>query len=119
MAIETAFARDHDAANAPVLRVLVAVGLVLLPLLFWLRHRAGQPIAQGQCERRFAPGADPPWACWLVLLALGAVVFDFQGPAIRQQAAMLLAWVPVLRLLPERILQAVGPGPISAPSSTS
>ena len=109
LAIETAFARDHDAANAPVLRVLVAVGLALLPLLFWLRHRAGQLIAQGHASAASLQALTRPWAAWLVLLALGAVVFDFQGPAIRQQAAMLLAWVPVLRLLPERILQAVGP----------
>jgi small-conductance mechanosensitive channel len=109
LAIETAFARDHDAANAPVLRVLVAVGLALLPLLFWLRHRAGRLIAQGHASAASLQALTRPWAAWLVLLALGAVVFDFQGPAIRQQAAMLLAWVPVLRLLPERILQAVGP----------
>ena len=109
LAIETAFARDHDAANAPMLRVLVAVGLMLLPLLFWLRYRAAQLIAQGHASDASMQALTRPWAAWLVLLALAAVVFDFQGPAIRQQAAMLLAWVPVLRLLPERILHAVGP----------
>ncbi|MDM0014989.1 mechanosensitive ion channel [Variovorax sp. J22P168] len=109
LAIETAFARDHDAANAPVLRVMAAVGLLLLPFLFWLKYRAGKLIAQGQATAESVRALTRPWAAWLVLLALGAVVFDFQGPAIRQQAVMLLAWLPVLRLLPVRLLNAVGP----------
>ena len=40
LAIETAFARDHDAARARLLPALGAAAAVLLPLMFWLRRRA-------------------------------------------------------------------------------
>ncbi|NOT56917.1 MAG: mechanosensitive ion channel [Deltaproteobacteria bacterium] len=107
--IEMAFARDHDAAKDKLLRVLVACCMLLLPLMLWLKHRAGRLISAGQAPELSLYALSRPWAAWLVLVALGAVLFDFQGPIIRQQAVVLLAWAPVLRLLPQRILAVVGP----------
>jgi predicted membrane protein len=40
---------------------------------------------------------------------IGAVVYDIQGPIFRQQAVMLLAWIPVLALVKRRVLASVGP----------
>ncbi|WP_431274965.1 mechanosensitive ion channel domain-containing protein [Variovorax ureilyticus] len=109
IAIESALARDHDAANAGLLRVIVAGALVLLPLLLWLRRRADRLMADGLVTPESVKPLGRPWAAWLVLVALGAVAFDFKGPAVRQQLFMLLAWLPMLRLLPSRLLSAVGP----------
>ena len=50
-----------------------------------------------------------PWAAWLLLVAAAAVVYGLQGPNLRQQGVMLLAWVPVLGLLQRRMLSVVGP----------
>ncbi|MBB3180761.1 mechanosensitive ion channel family protein [Variovorax sp. Sphag1AA] len=109
LAIESALARDHDAANLGLLRVLVASALLLLPLLLWLRSRARRLVADGLVTPDSVKPLSRPWAAWLVLVALFAVVFDFKGPAVRQQLFMLLAWLPMLRLLPSRLLSAVGP----------
>lgn len=109
LAIERALARDHDAANMNLLRVLVAIAIALLPLLLWLRGRARRLMADGLVTPESVKPLARPWAAWLVLVALGAVVFDFKGPAVRQQLFMLLAWLPMLRLLPSRLLDAVGP----------
>ncbi|SCK61427.1 Small-conductance mechanosensitive channel [Variovorax sp. HW608] len=109
LAIESALARDHDAANVNLLRMLLAAALVLLPLLLWLRGRARRLVADGLVTPESVKPLSRPWAAWLVLVALFAVVFDFKGPAVRQQLFMLLAWLPMLRLLPSRLLAAVGP----------
>ena len=44
-----------------------------------------------------------------MLVLIGAVVYDIQGPIFRQQAVMLLAWIPVLALVQRRVLASVGP----------
>ena len=107
--IEMAFARDHDDANKKLLRVLITGCALLLLLMLWLKHRAAHLIFAGAISERSAHALSRPWTAWLVLVSLVAVFFNLQGPVIRQQAVMVLAWAPVLRLLPPRILAALGP----------
>ncbi|MBT9495414.1 MAG: mechanosensitive ion channel [Paucibacter sp.] len=107
--IERGFARDHDASSAKLLPVLVLLALALLPAMFWLQRRAQQMVASGQASALAMQTLSRPFAAWLVLVALGAMVYDLQGPIMRQQMVMLLAWVPVLVLLQRRIPPQVGP----------
>lgn len=107
--IERAFAADYDAANLRWLPALVAVAVLLLPAMIWLRHRARQMVAAGQASELSVRALSRPWAAWLLLVLLGAVIYDVQGPIIRQQAVMLLAWIPVLALVQKRVLALVGP----------
>jgi potassium-dependent mechanosensitive channel len=107
--IERNFARDHDAARAKLLPALGLLAAALLPLMFWLKRRAAQMVAEGTAKALSMQALARPWAAWLVLVALGAIVYDLQGPIMRQQIVMLLAWVPVLALLQRRILALLGP----------
>ena len=107
--IETAFARDYDSARARLLPALGGFALGLLPLIFWIKRRARTLVAAGQLGEHVAQALARPWAAWLLLVAAGAVVYGLQGPNLRQQAVMLLAWVPVLGLLQRRLLHVVGP----------
>ncbi|WP_310384688.1 mechanosensitive ion channel family protein [Roseateles sp.] len=107
--IERGFARDHDASSAKLLPVLVLLALALLPAMFWLQRRAQQMVSSGQASALAMQALSRPLAAWLVLVALGAMVYDLQGPIMRQQMVMLLAWVPVLALLQRRIPPQVGP----------
>ncbi|MDC8770185.1 mechanosensitive ion channel family protein [Roseateles albus] len=107
--IERGFARDHDASSAKLLPVLVLSALALLPMMFWLKRRARQMVRDGQASELSMQILSRPLAAWLVLVALGAMVYDLHGPIMRQQMVMLLAWVPVLVLLQRRIPPAVGP----------
>lgn len=109
LSIEAAFARDYDAANARFLPALVAGAVLLLPLMYWLARRARRLVAAGQASEQSTQSLSRPWAAWLLLVAGGAVLYDFQGPILRQQMVMLLAWVPVLVLLRRRVLTVVGP----------
>jgi potassium-dependent mechanosensitive channel len=107
--IETSFARDYDAAHARFLPALAAFALLLLPLMFWLRRRAKVLVAAGQLGESALQALTRPWAAWLLLVAAAAVLYGFQGPNLRQQGVMLLAWIPVLGLLQRRLLSMVGP----------
>ncbi|MGL6111718.1 MAG: mechanosensitive ion channel family protein, partial [Rubrivivax sp.] len=107
--IETAFARDYDAAHVRLRLGLMALGLLLLPLMFWLKRRANLLVAAGQLGEPARLALARPWAAWLLLVAAIAVLYDVQGPHLRQQLVMLLAWIPVFGLLQRRILSVVGP----------
>ncbi len=107
--IETTFAHAHDAAHARLLIALGALALLMLPAMFWLRWRGRQLVDAGQLNRETQHALARPWAAWLLLVAGMAVLYDVQGPNLRQQAVMVLAWIPVLGLLQRRILSLVGP----------
>ena len=109
LAIEMSFARDHDAARARLLPALGILTVVLLPLMFWLRRRAKALVAAQQLGEAALEALSRPWAAWLLLVAAGAVLYGLQGPNLRQQLVMLLAWIPVLGLLQRRLLSLVGP----------
>jgi len=66
-------------------------------------------VAAGQATEPSMRALSRPWAAWLLLVLIGAVVYDIQGPIFRQQAVMLLAWIPVLALVQRRVLARVGP----------
>ena len=107
--IETAFARDFDAARARLLPLLAGFAIGLLPLVFWLRRRAKKLVAAGQLGEAALHALDRPWAAWLLLVAGAVVLYGLQGPNLRQQLVMLLAWIPVLGLLQKRMLSVIGP----------
>jgi len=109
MAIESAFARDHDAARGRLLPVLGIVAVASLPLMFWLRRRARSLVAAQQLSEHALQALSRPWAAWLLLVAGGAMLYGMQGPNLRQQLVYLLAWIPVLGLLQRHLLNLVGP----------
>jgi potassium efflux system protein len=107
--IERTFASSYDAANVRWLPALAAGAVLLLPAMVWLRYRARLLVATGQATEPSMRALSRPWAAWLLLVLIGAVVYDIQGPIFRQQAVMLLAWIPVLALVQRRVLTSVGP----------
>jgi len=109
LAIELAFAADYDAANQRWLPALVGSLVLLLPAMVWLRHRARTMVAAGQATEVSMRALSRPWAAWLLLVFLGAMLYDIQGPNIRQDAVMLLAWIPLLALVQRRVLNVLGP----------
>jgi hypothetical protein len=107
--MERAFIADADAAHARLLPALGAAALVLLALVFPLRRRARALVGAGQLRESALQALARPWAAWLLLVAGIAVAYGLQGPHLRQQVVMLLAWVPVLALVQQRMLRVVGP----------
>jgi small-conductance mechanosensitive channel len=107
--IETTFARDYDTAHARLLPAMGIGAALLLPLVFWFKRRARKLVAAGQLGESALQSLARPWAAWLLLVAAIAVAYGLQGPHLRQQLVMLLAWIPVLGLMQRRMLSLVGP----------
>jgi potassium efflux system protein len=55
-----------------------------------------------------------PFSSWIVLVMVGVLVFEPDAPILKHQAALLLAVIPVLRLLPQSVYQVLGPWPYVA-----
>ena len=113
MDIEMAFAREYLAADLPNRRALTAFQVVLLPLLLWLSWWVRR-------QRIDVAGVGPslalrrPFSCWILLSMIGVMVFETDAPLLVQQVAMVIALVPVLRLLPAESRRLLGGWPYLA-----
>ncbi len=113
--IEAEFLREYGAANLSNQRALNVFQLLLLPLLVWLSIRS----------RKSEPDDDParqealrvlrrPVSAWLLLSMMGVLVFEPDAPMMLHQIAMLIALIPVLRLLPSAARRLLGLWPYVA-----
>src|SRR6185312_14129681 len=78
------------------LLVLQAVMLVLL-LLLSHRRRAARP---AQADEAAARVLQRPISTWVLLAMMGVLVLEPDAPLLAHQVALLIALVPLLRLLP-------------------
>jgi small-conductance mechanosensitive channel len=111
---ERRFLDEYNAANAGFLQKLHVAALLLLPLLLWLSWRSRRTVAEDpeiEASRRVL---RRPVSSWLVLALGGVLVFEPHAPLLRHQAVLLLALIPVLRLLPPAVYQTLGPWPYVA-----
>lgn len=112
--IEEQFALDYHAARAGNQQALRLVQLLLLPLVLWLflrsRRGGGQHLAPGDTTRALRR----PVSVWLLLSMLAVVVLEPDAPLLVHEVALLLAVVPVIRLLPAGTLRSLGAWPYIA-----
>jgi potassium efflux system protein len=112
--LELDFLRRYLRASTEKLWVHAAVAAFLLPILLWLRHRSLKLVA---AEPQLAPSTQAlmrPVSSWLVLVLLATVFLQAGSPMLLREAALLLAVIPVLRLLPRQVFDALGPWPYAA-----
>ena len=98
--MELGFARQYAAADTGNQRALHALQVVLLPLLLWLAWHSRHAIRAGEMSETAARVLGRPLSAWLLLAMMGVQLLESDAPLIVLQIALLLAVVPVLRLLP-------------------
>ena len=98
--IEVRFARDYGAADSGNQRALRVLQVLLLPLLLWLARKSRDAIRAGVMSETAAGVLGRPLSTWLLLSMLGVLALEPDAPLMVQQVALVLAAVPVLRLLP-------------------
>lgn len=112
--IEEQFALDYHAARTGNQQALRLVQILLLPLVLWLflrsRRGGGQHLAPGDTTRALRR----PISVWLLLSMLAVVVLEPDAPLLVHEVALLLAIVPVIRLLPAGTLRSLGAWPYIA-----
>jgi len=97
--IEAAFATEYalDSGRSGPIHVL---NMVLLPLLLWLYFGTRRLVRNHQVAPGTARVLSRPFSCWLLLVMISILALEPDAPLLSQQIAMVLALIPVLRLLP-------------------
>jgi potassium efflux system protein len=113
MEIESRFAVDYHAADGSNQQALRVVQFLLLPLILWLALRSRRTPQQA-ASHHVARALRRPLSSWLLLSILAVLVLEPDAPLLVQEAALLLALVPVLRLMPAGTVRALGVWPYVA-----
>lgn len=113
---EASFVAEYSRAGFGNQRVLQVFQVLLLPLLLWLgwRHRRRERAGIGVTDKASARVLQRPFSTWLLLAMLGVLVLEQDAPLMAQQIAMLVALVPLPRLLPAESRRLLGPWPYAA-----
>ncbi len=109
LAIEIAFAKDYDDRFTRTRNAMTLAMVALLPVLMWVSRRTRARARREQVAEATLAVLSRPFAAWIVLYAIASLIFNWDGPVIRHQATLLIAWLPVLRLLPGVVRRALGP----------
>jgi small-conductance mechanosensitive channel len=111
LGIEKDFLDEYRLANRDKLQAHKIVVLMLLPFLIWLSWRSRKIVTDDPELKASAKVLLRPISSWLVLAFVGVVLVEPDAPLIMHQTALLLALIPVLRLLPKRLYDVMGPWP--------
>ncbi|HEX7374802.1 MAG TPA: mechanosensitive ion channel domain-containing protein [Steroidobacteraceae bacterium] len=109
--IEGDFLDEYALANRDRVLAGKIVSLALLPLLIWLSRRSRKLVTDDPELQSSARVLLRPVSSWLVLVLVGTMFLQADAPLLLTQTALLLALVPVLRLLPKRLYDVLGPWP--------
>ena len=91
---------EYSAANRNAQHLFRAFQLVMLPLLLWLSFRSRKLVSDDPEIQASTRVLRRPISSWLVLALLATLVFKPDAPILVHEVALLLALIPVLRLLP-------------------
>lgn len=108
------FLDEYLAASRHRLLAHGLFALLSLPLLLWVSARSRRRVAADPALRPAGPALTRPVSAWLVLVLVGSLVFEPDAPTAWHEAALLLALIPVLRLLPRGVFDTLGYWPYAA-----
>ncbi|UNK49119.1 mechanosensitive ion channel [Lysobacter sp. S4-A87] len=112
--IESRFVSQYSAADLGNQRALHWLQILLLPLLVWLSFRTRKQAPTGLENEAYNRVLRRPISSWILLSMMGVLVFEPDAPLLAHQVAMLVALVPVLRLLPPDSKRLLGYWPFVA-----
>jgi len=112
--VETRFLNEYYARTTQFHLHKQIVALVLLVTLIWLSFRSRKTVSDDPSIQEAMRVLRRPLSSWLVLVMVATVALEPDAPMLMHQAALLLALVPVLRLLPPKVYELVGPWPYVA-----
>jgi len=114
LSVERRFLDEYAAATADWQLRRNLVALLMLPLLVWLSVRSRRVVSDDPEIQASTRVLRRPISSWLILLMVSVVVLQPDAPVLLHQVALLVALVPVLRLLPPRVYEVLGPWPYIA-----
>jgi potassium efflux system protein len=112
--MEREFLVEWLAANPERVLAYELTVAALLPLLLWLAWRNRQMTDAEPALQGAARMLRRPVSAWIVLSFIGVLFFFPGAPLVLHQVALLVALLPVLRLLPPKVFEYLGPWPYIA-----
>ena len=105
---EVEFMDEFDRSFGGINTSALWLGLLSLPVFVGVSWRARKTIAANPALTRHPLALMRPVSAWLLLCLATLVVINFLGPTTMLKALLALAWVPIMRLQPERIRHLLG-----------
>jgi small-conductance mechanosensitive channel len=112
--IEARFVQAYATARTGNQITLRLVQLVLLPLLLWMIWRDRRKEPGKEAHPGSAQAMRRPISSWLLLSMMAVLALEPEAPLLVHHTAMLVALVPVLRLLPPGSYRLLGRWPYIA-----
>ena len=109
--LERDFLRRYLHASRDRLLLQGGFALAVLPVLLWMRSRSRRMVAEDPALALSTQALMRPISAWLVLVLVATIFFQADSPILLHEAALLIAVIPVLRLLPARIFWLLGAWP--------
>ena len=109
--IESTFLKEYSQANRLMLRAYNIFEFLLLPLLVWISFRVRRSIPENPETQASLRVLRRPFSTWLLIVMTGLLIVERDAPIILQQVVLLIALIPVLRLLPPHVFAVLGPWP--------
>jgi small-conductance mechanosensitive channel len=103
--LEQRFVLEYFAAHANLTRGWLALSLVLLGVVAWLRRRSREWLAEDNDLRDTARLLLRPWSAWLLLALLSGLFVLAAAPALFLEAVLLALVPPLVRLMPAWLMQ--------------
>ena len=105
---EVEFMDEFDRSFGGINTSALWLGLLSLPVFIGVSWRARKAIAANPALTRHPLALMRPVSAWLLLCLATLVVINFLGPTTMLKALLALAWVPIMRLQPERMRSLLG-----------
>ena len=109
--IEVQFASAYSQASPANLKALRAFELLLLPMLLWLFHRSRRSAASMDSTGHNRTVLTRPVSTWLLLSMMAVPALEPDAPLLVSECALLIALIPMLRLLPPHSRRLLGAWP--------
>ncbi|HYN61632.1 MAG TPA: mechanosensitive ion channel domain-containing protein, partial [Rubrivivax sp.] len=105
---ELEFMDEFDRSFGGINNAALLLGVLSLPVFIGVSWRARKAIAANPALTRHPVALMRPVSAWLLLSLATLVLINFLGPTAMLKLLLALAWVPIMRLQPERIRHLLG-----------
>ncbi len=105
---EVEFMDEFDRSFGGINISALWLGLLSLPVFIGLSWRARKTMAANPALMRHPLALMRPVSAWLLLCLATLVVINLLGPTTMLKALLALAWLPIMRLQPERMRSLLG-----------
>jgi potassium-dependent mechanosensitive channel len=105
---ELQFIQEYDRVYENRSNAVIVLSLLLLPFFLWLSKQAKASLLTANGLDQYRQTLTRPVSAWLLLTIMCLVMLQINGPVLRLKLLLMLAWLPIMRLLSGHLKESVG-----------